>query len=135
MELVFAVSRGEVIEKFCAKDHAESPDVKQEVGTGGNPSLAIGAQGAARNETVQMEVVAQGLIPRMKDRQESDPAVEVGAAKIGERFGDRLEEDGDQDLGIDEEQEVEFVRDREDQMEVSGRKKFLFVAREPAVRC
>ena len=27
------------------------------------------------------------------------------------------------------------MRDREDQMEVSGGKKFLFVAREPAVRC
>ena len=74
--------------------------MKQEVGFGGNPSAPVETQGAARDQTVQMEVIPQGLIPGMKNGQESNSAVQVSAAEIRERFGNRFKEDGDQDLWV-----------------------------------
>jgi len=107
--------------------------VKQEVGTGPHPPPPVETQRTARDQTVQVEVVPQGLIPGMEDGQKSDSAVQVGASEIREGFGSRFKEDGDQDLWVRQEQDVEFVRDREDQMEVSGGKQFLLVMLKPAV--
>src|SRR6266853_4854003 len=82
-ELVFAVSSGEVIEEFCAEDHAQGFDVKQEVRTGPDPPPPVETQRTARDQAVEMEVVPQSLLPSMKDRQESDSAVQMGASEIG----------------------------------------------------
>ena len=134
-EFAFLMSCGEKIQKLGAENDAESRDGKQEIGTGREPSRSVEAERAAGNQTVKMIVTAESLIPGVKDGEKSDLAMQVRAAEIGQGFRDGLEEDGNHDLWVHQENRIQFVRDREDHVEVTRWKKFLFVPLKPAVRC
>ena len=86
LELVFGAGVVEKVDELGAEDDAESAHVKQEVGPGGDPSGVVETDRATRNETVQMEVISQSLVPSMKDSQETDPSVQMGPPEVGQRF-------------------------------------------------
>ena len=134
-EFAFLMSCGEEIQKLGAEDNAERRDRKQEIGAGCDPSRSVEAERAAWNQTVKMIVTAESLIPGVKDGEKSDLAMQVRAAEVGQGFRDGLEEDGNHDLRVHQENRIQFVGDREDHVEVTGWKKFLFVPLKPAVRC
>jgi len=73
------------------------------------------------------------LIPGVEYPEESDPAVQVGAAEIRQGFRDGFEENGNERPGVHQEKRIQLMRNREDQMEVPRRKKFLLSALKPAV--
>ena len=65
----------EQVEKLGSENQAECLDVKKEIGFGRNPSQAIIGERAARDQTMEMEVIAQSLVPGVKDGKETDLAV------------------------------------------------------------
>ena len=125
----------EEVEELGAEDDAESTDVKQEIGTSRDPSRPVEADRAARNQAVEMVVTAQGLIPGVENGEKSDLAVQVRAAEIEQGFRDRFKEDGNQHFRVDQKERIQFVGDREDQVEVTRWKKLLFAPLKPSVRC
>jgi hypothetical protein len=128
-----AMRRGKQVEELGAEDDAKSAAVKQEIGTGRDPSRSVEVEGAAGDYAMEVVVRTQGLIPGMENGEESDLSVQVRAAEIEQSLRDSLEENGNQDLRIHQKQRIQFVGDCEHQMEVSGWKQFLFAALEPAV--
>jgi len=122
VELNLAAVAGliEQVEKFGAENQAERLDVKQEIGFGRNPAGAIGGERAAGDQTMEMEVIAQSLVPGVKDGQEADRAVKMSPSEIGQGLRDRLEEDVEEDLLVDQDKGIQFVGNREHQMEMTG---------------
>ena len=60
-----------------AKDGRQRPDGKQERRSPVDPSRAIGGQGAAGDQTVEMQVLREGLAPRVQDRRDANRAAQV----------------------------------------------------------
>jgi hypothetical protein len=121
VQLVFGQGVVEKVEELRSEDDTQSLDVKEKVGSGRNPPGTIESQSATGNETVQMKVIPEGLVPGVKDRQETDLSMQMGPPEIGQRFGNRFEEDVEQDFLIGENQRIQFVRKRENEVEVTGR--------------
>ena len=132
-EFAAGVGGSEEVEKFGTEDDAQGADMKQEVGAGRDPSRPVETERAAGNQAVYMVMAAESLIPGVEYPEESDPAVQVGAAEIGQGFRDGLEENGNERLGVHQEKGIQFMGNREDQMEVLRRKEFLLSALKPAV--
>lgn len=111
VELNVAVLAGIIkqVEKFGAENQTERRDVKQEVGFGGSPSRAIAGQRAAGDQTMEMEVIAQSLVPSVKDCKETDLAVQVSPAEIGQRLRDRFEEYVEENLLVDQNKGIQFM--------------------------
>ena len=94
--------------------------MKQEVGSGRNPARAVECESATWDQTVQVNMIQQSLIPGMEHGQKPDLAFQMGSAEVRQSLGNGLEEDSEQDLLIDEDQRVQFMRKGKDQMEVAG---------------
>jgi hypothetical protein len=127
------VCNSEQVEEFGTEDDAQGANVKQEVRAGHNPLRSAEAEGATGNHAVEMVVRSQGLIPGMENGQKSDLAVQMRAAKLRKGFRNSFEKNGNERFRIYQKQGVQFVRNGEDQMEVSGWKQFLFAPLNPAV--
>jgi len=65
-----------------------------------------------------VRVLAQSLVPGVKDGQEADRAVKMSPSEIGQGLRDRLEEDVEEDLLVDQDKGIQFVRKSENQMEI-----------------
>jgi len=84
-----------------AKDHRQRPDRKQEGGSPRDPPRAVSGQGAPRDETMEMEVLREGLAPGVENRGDPDRAAQVP----------RVAPEGEQRVGCGtEEQRVEHAR-------------------------
>ena len=114
----------EEIEEFGAEHDGESAHVKQKVGTCGNPAGAVEGKRAARDQTVQMKMIQQDLIPGVEHGKEPDSAFQVGSSEIGKSLRHGFEEDVQQNLLVGQDQRIQFMGNRKDQMEVADRKKF-----------
>ena len=86
---------------------------------------------ATGDETVQMKVIPQGLVPGVKDSQETDLSVQMGSPEVGQRFRDRFKEDVEQDFLVGENERIQFVRERENEVKVTRGQKFGFLALQP----
>jgi hypothetical protein len=90
----------------------QGADGKEKRRVGRHPAVALDVKGATGNDAVQVDVVAQLLIPCVEDREEAQLAAQM-MARIGpkreERVGDRLEEDLIQDGLVGEDERVEIV--------------------------
>ena len=81
------------LEEFAAKDAAERLDVEQEVVTGGNPATVVKRQGAPWDQTMEVEMGTQRLIPGVEHGQKSQLAAQVSAPKIQQRLGDGVKQE------------------------------------------
>jgi hypothetical protein len=135
VELNLAAEAGfiEQVEKLGPENQTECLDVKQEIGFGRNPSRTIIGECATGDQTMEMEVVAQSLVPGVKDGEETDLAVQVSPAEIGQGLRNGLEEDVEEDLLVDEHKGIELVRKGENQMEIRGGYKVGLLSIEPIV--
>ena len=133
LKLVLAAGGIEQIEEFGAKNDAEGMNVKQEVGSCRNPARAVEGKRAAWDQTVQVKVIQQGLIPGVENGEETDLAFQMGSSEIGKSFRHRLEEDVEENLLVGEDQRIQFMRKSKDQMEVADRKKLRFLGLDPFI--
>jgi hypothetical protein len=133
-ELELALGEGltEPVEELAAKDPAERLDVEQEVRASGDPAAVIERQGASRDQAVEMEMVAQGLVPRVKHGEKAELPPQLGAAKFQQGLGDGLEQEVADDFLVGQRQGVQLVRESKDQMEVADRQQFSLAVFQPA---
>jgi hypothetical protein len=62
----------EQVEELAPEDLAEGLNREQEVISSCNPTTLVKRQGTARDQTVEMEVVAQGLVPGVEYGEKAD---------------------------------------------------------------
>jgi hypothetical protein len=113
----------EGVEVLAAEDCGEGPDGEEKPRRRGDPARAVGGQGAAGDDTVQVEMLGEILAPRVQDRGAAEVAAEVaGVAPEGrEGVDDGSEEQGVEDAGVALGEWVERMRQGEDQVEVLDR--------------
>ena len=93
LKLVLGSCIVEQVEEFGAENDAERMNVKQEVGSSRDPARTVEGECAARDQTVQVKVIQQGLIPSVENGEETDRGFLMGSSKIDKSFRHRLEED------------------------------------------
>jgi len=119
-ELVRDVGAPEAVEALGAKHHRERPNGKEKRRAAGNPSGPVRAEGAAGHHAMQMDMLRQGLPPRVENRRDADRATEMAriASKGQQRLGRGAKEHVVDDAGIALGQGVEDMREREDDVEL-----------------
>ena len=116
-----AVVKGclEKCQELAAKDLGQRLDRKQEVRARGDPPLPIPRERAAGDGAVEMDVVAQGLVPGVQDGSDTDGAAHAALA-IGAEFEQGLRDCSEKNvverLLVSQRDGIELVRDREDKM-------------------
>lgn len=105
--------------------------MKEEIGSCWNPAGAVESERSTRDQTVQVKMIQQSLIPGVEHGEESDFAFQMGSGEIGKSCGNGLEEDVEQNLLVDEHERIQFMGNRKDQMEVANRKKFGLLCLKP----
>ncbi len=115
------------------KDHRQRPDRKQEGGSPRDPPRAVSGQGAPRDETMEMEVLREGLAPGVEHRGDADRAAQMPrVAPEGEqRVGGRAEEQRVEHARIALRAGVEGVGHGEDHVKVRDRQEVGFARGEP----
>jgi len=131
LKLVLGSCIVEQVEEFGAKNDAERMNVKQEVGSCRNPPRTVEGKCAAGDQTMQVKVIQQSLIPGMENGEETDLAFQMSSSEISKGFRHRLEEDVEENLLVGEDQRIQFVRNSKDQMEVADRKKVRLLGLDP----
>ena len=123
-----AAERGEVL---AAEDRGEGADGEEKPRRRGDPARAVGGQGAAGDDTVQVEMLGEILSPRVQDRGAAEVAAEMAgiAPEGGQGVGDGVEEQRVEDAGIALSERVKRMRQGEDQMEVLDGQQFGTAAR------
>ena len=122
----------QALQEFSSKDPAERFDVEQEVVASGDPASAVKRQGAAGDQTMEVEVRTKSLIPGVEHGQKGELASQMSPAKIEQRLGDRVEQQRQQDLLVGQNQGVQFMGEGEDQMEVTDGQQFDLTILQPA---
>jgi hypothetical protein len=89
-------------------------------------------QSSAWDQTVEVEMRTESLIPGVEYGQKAELATEVSAPKVEQRLRDGLKQEMEKRLFVGEDQWVELVRERENQMEVTDRKQFRLTLVQPA---
>ena len=106
--------------------------MEQEVVAGPDPVSVVKRQGPAWNQTVEVEMRTEGLIPGVEHGQKAQLAAQMSPAKIEQRVGDGLEQQRQQDLFVGQNQRVQLMREGENQMEVADRKQLGLTLVQPA---
>ena len=131
-------SRGTIegLEVLGAEDHGERPNGEEEPGLGRNPPGAVGRQGAPGDDAVQMDVLGEGLAPRVEDRGHPQvPAEMAGIVGEGAEGGrGREKEERVEQPGVAIEQDVERMGQRQDDVEVLDGEQLGAPGVEPARR-
>src|SRR4029450_7402271 len=70
-----------------------------------------------------MKMIFERLIPGVQNRDDAQRSAQSALAKLQERFTDGFKQQSKENLFVGEDQAVEFMRQSEDQMEVSHRQK------------
>src|SRR5882724_2076347 len=82
----------EKVEKLSAEDDTEGFDMEQKVFTGRTPALLIERQSSSGDQTMEMKMIQQGLVPGVQHCDQTDLSAQRSAAKINERFTDSFKE-------------------------------------------
>jgi len=80
-KLIFGECSLEQVKEFAAEDKAECAYGKEKPVASGNPMGAIERQRARWNQAVEMEVIAQGLIPGVKHTDETEQTAQASTSK------------------------------------------------------
>ena len=82
-----------MIDELAAKDQGEGFLIEQVGILARNPALALGAQGAPRDQAVQMKVRFELLIPGMQDSDKAQGAAQFLPPKLDQGLRDGFEEE------------------------------------------
>jgi len=134
-ELALRVQPAQARDKLASEDPAEHFHAQEEAVPGSNPAAVVHSQSASRNDTVNMRVKQQLLIPAMQHAEETDLRAEVF----------RVARDGEQSLRAGTKQQIvdftfvpqrqrrELVRQSENDVRVAGRQQLAAACFQPAV--
>jgi hypothetical protein len=131
-QLLFFEGIFEKIEELASKQSRHHPDGKKKSFPAGSPG-AIGREASPRDNTVEVGMVHEVLTPRMEntDHAYGCPEMFWVVCKFCECLGDRTEKKVIHDLAVRGDQEIEFRRKGEDDMEVFNGQKILTASLDP----
>ena len=111
-QLAVAVGDGEEVEILAAEDFRQGGGGEEESPAhGGEPALAVGAQGAVGDDTVDMDVLPEILPPGVQHHGDAELAAEPAgiAAELEQGLGGGVEQQAVDESGIALGDGVEFV--------------------------
>jgi len=117
------------------EDLREGAHREEEVRVGGDPSRALWGEGAAGDEAMKVDVLAEVLAPGVQDGGDAEIASQVlGIAREGlKRFGRRLEEEMVDQARLVLGEMVESMGEREDDVEVGDGQQLSASVLDPAL--
>src|SRR5208282_5147651 len=118
-----------------AAEHApQYGNGKEEAWVGSNPAGVIGGESAGGNDTVDMRMKLEFLIPGVKHAEEADLGPEMGwiARYLLQGFGAGPEQQTVDDLLVLESQRSQLRRQGEDDVDVGRGQQFTTTRRDPA---
>jgi len=129
LQFSFGVKLAQTVAELPAIDFRQGFDRKKPVGRSSLPAWAIEPQTAAGDDAMQVIMVQQGLAPGVQHGCNADLRVQAVAPKLQQRGGNGLEQQGIKPGLVLLDGRIEFMRQREHQMEVRyGQERFgLFV--------
>jgi len=111
-------SATKLLEELATKDQAEFADSHEEMVWEGDPTSAGGVQPSSSDDAMNVRVIEQGLGPRVENRREAETGTEIRKGDFLERFADCGEKEVVGELLVAEEELMELVGYREDEVEV-----------------
>jgi hypothetical protein len=122
-------------DKLAAKNLSEHRDGKKEARARWNPKRVIERQSAGGHHTMGMGVMFEFLIPGVKHTEEADLGAEMLriASDFEEGFGTGLQQQMIQNFLVLQGERRQLMGQGEDNMNVTGRQKFLATCFEPSV--
>jgi len=129
LQLSGGVELAQAVAELAAKDFRQRPNGKEPVPCRCPPAVTIQPQATAGDDAVQVIMIEQGLTPRVQDGGNADLGIEVVATELQERGRHRIEQEVVKTGAVLLNQVVEFMRQREHEMEIGdGQEMFgLFV--------
>ena len=109
--------------KLSSKHPAQSLDRKQKVGPCVDPAAVIRRQSAGGNQTVQMKMIFEGLVPGVQHGDDPKGSLKTSLAKLQQRFTDGFKQKTQANLFVGQDQPVKFMGQGKHQMEVPHRQK------------
>lgn len=132
-EIAGSESGGQSFEKQTPEELRERFDCQKEVGAACDPALSVGGEATARDDTVQMRMMSQGLTPGVQDSDTADPGTE--AMRIRRQRRHRLcgglEQDRVDVPLVLESDRRDRLRQCEDDVEIGNRQQFGLTRSEP----
>jgi len=132
---VAIMGASEAVEELRATHDREGPHGEEKRRPARDPSCAVGAEGTARHDTVEVDVLGERLAPGVEDGRDADGPTEVaGVAPEGQKgVGHGAKQEVVDDARIPLGERIERVREREDDVKVRDREQLGPARREPAV--
>ena len=131
---VLSKSPSESGDKLSTEYFAESPNGQEERVLRMNPAFSVRRDPTARNHAVNVGMKQQVLAPRVKNAEETNLGSEMlgVACHLAKCFSDGAEQEVVKLGLILQNERVEFVRQREDDVEVTRIEQFLFAGIDPS---
>jgi len=80
--------------------------MKQEVFSRRGPAVLIEGESACGDETVQMEMILESLVPGVKHSDDAESSPQMGLAKLQQGLGNSLKQQAQQNLFATEDEAV-----------------------------
>jgi hypothetical protein len=81
-QFILIKSLFEEVEKLASKDDAQGRNREQEVFAGGDPTVLIDRQSSCGDQTMEMKMIQEGLVPGMQHRGQAQGSPKVSARKF-----------------------------------------------------
>ena len=91
-ELVSSERAFEQVEELTPQNDAQGYNREQKVFTGRPPAHLIEGQSSSGDQTMEMKMIQQGLVPGVQHRDETDLSAKASVAKLNERFANGFKE-------------------------------------------
>jgi len=134
-ETVAIMGASEAVEELRATHDREGPHGEEKRRPARDPSCAVGAEGAARHDTVEVDVPGGRLAPGVEDGRDADGPTEVaGVAPEGQKgVGHGAKQEVVDEARIPLGERIEGMRKREDDVEVRDGKLLGSPSLEPPI--
>lgn len=124
----------EASEELTSKYRSEHPHRQQEAFRGSYPAFTVQRRTSSRHDAMQVWVQYERLAPGVQNREDSQVSPEVlGIGRdLEQRLGGAVEQQIIEHLGVAQSQNVELLRQGEDDVKVGHRQQFVAPPLEPA---
>src|ERR1700726_1473582 len=121
-------------DELAAKHAPQYSNRKEEAWMGSNPAGVIAGESAGGNDTVDMGVKLEFLVPGMEHAEEADLGTEMGgiARDLQQGFGAGPEQQTIDEFSVLESQHSQLRRQGEDDVDVGRGQQFTATRRDPA---
>jgi hypothetical protein len=123
----------EKVEELASEQRRHHPDRNEKPFAARDPAGFVGGESASGDNTMEVGMVHEVLTPRMENTDDAYRCTETFGVvcKCCECFEDRTEKKVIHELAVHGDQEIEFRREGEDDMEVFNGQKILTVSLDP----